>query len=57
MSMQKKPKKKYVKPKMTQVKLDPKCAVLGFCKNESTEFGTLAQKCGCPGAPCTPCGS
>ena len=57
MSMQKKPKKKYVKPKMTQVKLDPKCAVLGFCKNENTDFGTLAVNCGYPGACCTVCGS
>jgi hypothetical protein len=55
--MQKKQKKKYVKPKMTQVKLDPKCAVLGFCKNESADFGNLAAGCGCPGAPCTACGS
>ena len=55
--MEKKLKKKYVKPKLTQVKLDPKCAVLGFCKNTSTDFGTLLSQCGCPGAPCTACGS
>ena len=30
--MQKKKKKKYVKPKVTKIKLDAKTAVLGFCK-------------------------
>jgi hypothetical protein len=26
-------KKEYEKPKVTRIKLDAKCAVLGFCKN------------------------
>jgi hypothetical protein len=26
------PKKPYVKPAVTRIKLDAKCAVLGFCK-------------------------
>lgn len=55
--MEKKLKKKYVKPKLTQVKLDPKCAVLGFCKTESTAFGVAQAGCGCPGSQCNACGS
>ncbi|MCU0562122.1 MAG: hypothetical protein MUD16_18280 [Desulfobacterales bacterium] len=29
---EKKPKKRYEKPVVTRIKLDAKCAVLGFCK-------------------------
>ena len=31
-AMEIKKRKKYVKPKVTQIKLDAKCAVLGGCK-------------------------
>ena len=30
--MSREEKKPYEKPKLTKVRLDPKCAVLGFCK-------------------------
>ena len=33
--MQKK-KKKYEKPQVTRIRLDAKCAVLGFCKTSGT---------------------
>jgi hypothetical protein len=29
-------KKDYEKPRLTQIKLDAKCAVLGFCKGATT---------------------
>jgi hypothetical protein len=55
--MEKKQKKKYLKPKLTQIKLDPKCAVLGFCKASSTPFGPGQAGCGIPGSPCSSGGS
>jgi hypothetical protein len=33
---EKKPKKRYEKPVVTRIKLDAKCAVLGFCKGASS---------------------
>jgi hypothetical protein len=34
--MEKDKKKKYEKPQVTKIKLDPECAVLGFCKTTGT---------------------
>lgn len=41
MAMEKKKKKEYEKPQVTKIRLDAKCAVLGFCKlqNSSGPFG------------------
>lgn len=48
-------KKKYEKPRITKIRLDAECAVLGFCKN--TGFGgPLAKNCA-TGAPCNAPGS
>jgi hypothetical protein len=38
-------KKKYEKPKVTRIRLDAKCAVLGFCKQASTGSGPVATGC------------
>ena len=45
--MEKKKKKKYVKPKVTTIKLDAKCAVLGFCKVNGGS-GPNGDNCGSP---------
>ena len=34
--MEQREKKPYEKPKVTKVRLDPQCAVLGFCKNSGS---------------------
>ena len=47
-------KKKYEKPKIIKIKLDAKCAVLGFCKGSTTGPGVP----GCTvGVPCPSAGS
>jgi len=46
-SMEKKAKKKYEKPTVTRIKLDAKCAVLGFCKIEGTT-GSGWSDCNAP---------
>ena len=56
MTKEKKWKKAYEKPRVTRIKLDAKCAVLGFCKNTSF-FGPLADNCGAGMAPCSGVGS
>lgn len=43
--MQKKKKKKYVKPKVTKIKLDAKTAVLGFCKVQGGGGGPTSVNC------------
>jgi hypothetical protein len=48
-------KKKYVKPAVTRVKLDAKCAVLGFCKQVSIGSGPALT--GCVDALSSPCQS
>jgi hypothetical protein len=45
--MEIKKKKKYVKPEVTQIKLDAKCAVLGGCKIAGDE-GPSGTGCGTP---------
>jgi hypothetical protein len=45
--MEKKKRKKYVKPKLMKISLDAKCAVLGFCKI-SGGTGTNQDDCGAP---------
>jgi hypothetical protein len=48
--MKRKKKKKYEKPRITKIRLDAECAVLGFCKN-SGFGGPAAANC----AAITPC--
>ena len=56
--MNKKNKKKYERPRLTRVKLDARCAVLGFCKaNTAGAVGPAAIVCGLPFAPCSASGS
>jgi hypothetical protein len=45
--MEIKKRKKYVKPKVTRIKLDAKCAVLGGCKIAGEE-GPMTTGCGSP---------
>jgi len=45
--MEKSKKKIYEKPKLNKIKLDPQCAVLGFCKNLNT-IGPRMTQCGFP---------
>jgi hypothetical protein len=45
--MEKKKKKHYVKPKVTKIKLDAKCAVLGACKINGGS-GPNGDDCGDP---------
>ncbi len=53
--MEPKKKKPYQKPVLTKIKLDAKCAVLGFCKTGAIVGGGVP---GCtPGAPCDAIGS
>jgi hypothetical protein len=42
--MKKAEKKPYEKPKVTKVRLDPQCAVLGFCKTTGGR-GPAASSC------------
>ncbi|MGD2097952.1 MAG: hypothetical protein PVG35_10250 [Desulfobacterales bacterium] len=53
--MEQKAKKEYEKPKITKIKLDAACAVLGFCKTSGT-FGPGVPDCSV-GTPCTSSGS
>jgi hypothetical protein len=47
-------KKEYEKPKLTKIRLDAKCAVLGFCKGPTIGPGVP----GCnPGSGCPSVGS
>lgn len=41
-------KRKYVKPKVTKIKLDAKCAVLGGCKVSGDEGPNGDGNCGNP---------
>jgi len=43
--MQQKKKRKYVKPKITKIRLDARCAVLGFCKFPSSSGGPGNSNC------------
>jgi uncharacterized ferredoxin-like protein len=45
--MENKKKKKYVKPEITKIKLDAKCAVLGGCKIGGDD-GPNGTGCGFP---------
>lgn len=45
--MEEKKKKKYIKPELTKIKLDAKCAVLGFCKINGGN-GPNGANCGNP---------
>ena len=48
-------KKEYEKPRLTKIRLDAKCAVLGFCKTTGKVGGGVP---GCnPGVPCSSIGS
>ena len=51
-AMEIKKRKKYVKPKVTKIKLDAKCAVLGGCKI-SGEAGPNGSGCESLSLPCT----
>ena len=50
-------KKRYQKPTLKKVKLDPKCAVLGFCKTPGTVGATGRVNCGIPVPQCFAAGS
>ena len=51
-------KKEYEKPKITKIKLDAACAVLGFCKTSGTVGPGVGGGAGCtPGLPCDSVGS
>ena len=54
--MEKNKKKKYEKPKVTKIKLDPQCAVLGFCKATGI-MGPRGANCGIPFPQCRAPGS
>jgi hypothetical protein len=49
-------KKPYEKPKLKKVKLDAKCAVLGFCKTTG-KIGPGNPGCGLGAARCMAAGS
>lgn len=49
-------RKKYEKPKLTKIKLDPETAVLGKCKNVGLR-GPAASSCGYPFDVCSAQGS
>jgi len=51
-----KKKKRYEKPKLQKIRLDAKCAVLGFCKTNAN-MGPGVPNCGQPFAPCSGNGS
>ncbi|MGD8344400.1 MAG: hypothetical protein PVI38_19795 [Desulfobacterales bacterium] len=51
-------KKEYEKPKITKIKLDAACAVLGFCKSSGIVGPGVGGGAGCqPGSPCDSPGS
>jgi hypothetical protein len=51
-------KKEYEKPKITKIKLDAACAVLGFCKTTGIVGPGVGGGAGCsPGTPCDSIGS
>ena len=52
-----KKKRKYEKPKVTKIKLDAKCAVLGFCKTDGSTGGPTGGNCGPPLPACFTSGS
>jgi hypothetical protein len=54
--MEQKNKRKYVKPKITKIYLDAKCAVLGACKT-SGHLGPAVNGCGLPFPGCRYAGS
>jgi hypothetical protein len=49
-------KKRYEKPTLKKVKLDAKCAVLGFCKTTG-KIGPGRSNCGVPVPRCFAAGS
>jgi hypothetical protein len=53
--MEETPKKPYVKPEVTRIRLDARCAVLGFCKQVTTGSGPALT--GCVDALSSPCQS
>ena len=53
--MQPSKKKEYEKPKITKIRLDAECAVLGFCKNTG-KIGPAVMNC-TVGTPCDAAGS
>jgi hypothetical protein len=53
--MEGKKKRKYVKPEVTKIYLDAKCAVLGACKTSGSS-GPTGSGCGNP-FPCPTSGS
>jgi hypothetical protein len=55
--MDKKNKKKYVKPQVTRIKLDAKTAVLGFCKTTSSAGPNPLNGCISPTPACNTIGS
>ena len=56
--MQEEKKKKYEKPKLTKIRLDAKCAVLGFCKTSGKKGPGVGSGAGCSaGMPCDSIGS
>ena len=56
--MQEEKKKKYEKPILTQIRLDAKCAVLGFCKTGGKVGPGVGSGAGCqPGSYCDSPGS
>jgi hypothetical protein len=56
--MKQEKKKKYEKPKITKIKLDAACAVLGFCKTSGIVGPGVGGVAGCnPGTPCDSLGS
>ena len=57
MQKQKKKKKKYVKPKITRIKLDAKTAVLATCKTAHSTGGPDHPHCGPGPFPCLDDGS
>jgi len=54
--MEKGHKKKYEKPKLTKIRLDPETAVLGKCKNTGLR-GPNGDHCGVPFPICREAGS
>jgi hypothetical protein len=48
-------KEPYVKPEATRIRLDARCAVLGFCKQAATGSGPALA--GCQDALSSPCQS
>jgi hypothetical protein len=56
--MQPKQKQRYEKPKLIKIKLDAKCAVLGFCKTSGKAGPGVGAGAGCnAGTPCDAPGS